>query len=212
MTPGSPTVALDRPEAERTLIDGLRRADPAALEALMERYAARIFRLAYGITRNEADAEEVVQDVFLSVFRKIGGFEGRAWLWTWMYRIAASTALLRRRGKRKESEVPLEECLPRFLEDGHREGDRAMLLCDWSATPEEALLTGETRDLVWRALDRLPDHHRLVLLLRDLEGLSNEEVAEVTAESVACVKSRLHRARMALREALTRALGPSRAA
>jgi RNA polymerase sigma-70 factor (ECF subfamily) len=207
-----PVATLERREAEPTLIEGLRRADPAALETLMERYAPRVYRLAYGITRNEADAEEVAQDVFLSVFRKIGGFEGRAGLWTWIYRIAANAALIKRRGKRATSEVLIEDWLPTFAEDGHREGDRAMLLCDWSATPEEELLTGETRALVWRALDRLPDHHRLVLLLRDLEGLSNEEVAEVTGESLACVKSRLHRARMALREELTRALGPTRAA
>jgi RNA polymerase sigma-70 factor (ECF subfamily) len=209
MSSGGTGTALERPEAEFTLIEGLRRCDTTALETLMERYASRVYRLAYGITKNEADAEEVVQDVFLSVFRKIESFEGRAGLWTWMYRVTVNASLIKRRGKRAQVEVHLEDHLPTFLEDGHRAGDRAMLLADWSATPEEELLSGETRALVWRAIDRLPDHHKLVLLLRDMEELSNEEVAEVVGESVACVKSRLHRARMALREELTRALAPA---
>jgi RNA polymerase sigma-70 factor (ECF subfamily) len=195
-------------EAEPTLIDRLRGGDTAALEGLMERLAPRVYRLALGITRNEADAEEVVQDVFLSLFRKIDGFEGRSALGTWIYRITVNTALIKRRGKRVELEVFLEDHVPTFREDGHREGDRAMLLADWSATPEEELLSGETRAAVRRLIAGLPDPYRVVLLLRDLEGLSNEETAEVLGESVASVKSRLHRARMALREAVTRSLGP----
>jgi RNA polymerase sigma-70 factor (ECF subfamily) len=206
MNPIGTRPLAERPEAELRLIDDLRRRDPAALETLMARYAPRVYRLAHGITRSEADAEEVVQDVFLSVFRKVDRFEGRAGLWTWMYRVTVNAALIKRRGKRVESEVHLEDMLPTFQEDGHRSGDRAMLLADWSLTPEEELLSEETRRLVRRAIDRLPDHHRLVLLLRDVEELSNEEVAEVVGESVACVKSRLHRARMALREELTRRL------
>lgn len=209
MKSGGMGTALEQPEAEFTLLEGLRQCDTTALETLMERYASRVYRLAYGITKNEADAEEVVQDVFLSVFRKIGSFEGRAGLWTWMYRVTVNASLIKRRGKRAEVEVHLEDYLPTFVEDGHRAGDRAMLLADWSGTPEEELLSGETRALVWRAIDRLPDHHKLVLLLRDMEELSNEEAAEVVGESVACVKSRLHRARMALREELTRALAPA---
>ena len=210
MVSGTPKgTALGRPEAELTLIQDLRRGDTAALETLMERYAPRVYRLAYGITKNQADAEEVVQDVFLSVFRKIDSFEGRAGLWTWMYRVTTNAALIKRRGKRAEVEVYLEDCLPAFTEDGHRAGDRAMLLADWSETPEEELLSRETRALVWRAIDPLPDHYKLVLLLRDLEGLSNEETAEVLGESIGSVKTRLHRARMALREQLTRFLAPT---
>jgi RNA polymerase sigma-70 factor (ECF subfamily) len=191
---------------EATLIDRLRGGDTTALEELMERFAPRVYRLAYGITHNEADAEEIVQDVFLSLFRKIDGFEGRAALGTWIYRITVNAALIKRRGKRVELEVLLEDHLPKFREDGHREGDRAMLLADWSQTPEEELLSGETRRAVRRMIASLPDPYRVVLLLRDLEGLSSEESAEILGESVASVKSRLHRARMALREQVTRSL------
>lgn len=198
--------AIMRTEMEATLIDGLRGGDTAALEELMEQFGPRVHRLAYGITRNEADAEEVVQDVFLSLFRKIAGFEGRAALGTWIYRVTVNAALIKRRGKRVELEVLLEDHLPTFREDGHREGDRALLLADWSETPEEELLSNETRRVVRRMIAGLPDHYRVVLLLRDMEELSNEETAAILDDSVASVKSRLHRARMALREQVTRSL------
>lgn len=193
-------------DADLTLVQLLDAGDAAGLEALMARYASRVYRLAYGITRNLADAEEVVQDVFLTVFRKIGEFERRSSLGTWIYRIATNMALNKRRGKRLEVEVSLEEHLPTFLEDGHRQGDRTFLLADWSQNPEEALLSGEGRAMVGRAIDALPAQYRAVLILRDVEELTNEEAAEVLGESVASVKSRLHRARMALREQLTHAL------
>ena len=195
-------------DADAELVARLRAGDHAALEPLMDRYAALIYRVAYGITRNDADAEEVSQDVFVTLVRKLEGFEGRSALGTWIYRVATNAALVKRRGKRREVEVSLEEHLPRFLEDGHREGDRSLLLADWSPTPEAELLTGETRRVLERALDALPDHYRAVLVLRDVEELSNETVAAALGESVASVKSRLHRARMALREQLTRHLGP----
>jgi RNA polymerase sigma-70 factor (ECF subfamily) len=193
-----------RTATEATMIDRLRGGDTTALEGLMEQFAPRVYRLAHGITHNEGDAEEVVQDVFLSLFRKIDGFEGRAALGTWIYRITVNTALIKRRGKRVELEVLLEDHLPTFHEDGHREGDRAWLLADWSDSPEAELLSRETRIAVRRMIASLPDSYRVVLLLRDLEGLSNEETAEILGESVPSVKSRLHRARMALREEVTR--------
>jgi RNA polymerase sigma-70 factor (ECF subfamily) len=198
-------------EADQVLVRRLQTGDSTALESLMERYASRVYRLAHGITRNEADAEEVVQDVFLTVFRKIHTFEGRAALGSWIYRVTTNAALNLRRGKRLDLETSLDNHLPAFRSDGHREGDRAMLLADWSQTPEQELLSGETRSILERAIEELPVEYRAVLVLRDVEGLSNEEVAESVGESVPCVKSRLHRARMALRERLTRSLIPAHA-
>ena len=195
-------------DTEVMLIERLRAQDSSVLEILMERYSPRIYRVAFGITRSHADAEEVVQDVFVTLFRKIDSFEGRAALGTWLYRVAANAALIKRRGKRAEVEVHLEDYLPTFKSDGHREGDRAMLLADWSGTPERELLSGEAREILEEGLALLPDHYRAILVLRDVEELSNEEVAEALGESVASVKSRLHRARMTLREVLTRRLGP----
>lgn len=193
---------------DAALVERLRARDAGALETLMERHSSRLYRVAFGITRNHAEAEEVVQDVFLTLFRKVDGFDGRAALSTWLYRVATNAALIKRRGKRAQLEASLEECLPTFRADGHREGDRAWVVADWSQNPESELLTGETRKILDEALDRLPEHYRALLVLRDVEELSNEEVAEALGESVSTVKSRLHRARMALREILTRRLGP----
>jgi len=175
-----------------------------ALEQLMEEHSGRVFRLAYGITRNHADAEEVVQDVFVTILQKGDTFEGRSALSTWIYRVTANAALNKRRGKRREVEVSIEEHLPTFEADGHRSGDRTYLLADWSQDPERTALAGETRRVLEQGLDALPPHYRAILVLRDVEDLSNEQVAEVIGDSVASVKSRLHRARMALREQLTR--------
>lgn len=198
-------MSLAPPSDDAALVERLSAGDPTALEVLMERFSGRVYRLAYGITRDSADAEEVVQDVFLTIFAKIKTFESRAALSTWIYRITTNVALNRRRGLRYQREVPLEECLPTFESDGHRHGDRSFLLSDWSSTPDEALMSAEGRRVLARAIDGLPAHYRSVLVLRDVEGLSNEEVAEVVGDSVSSVKSRLHRARMAIREQVTRA-------
>jgi RNA polymerase sigma-70 factor, ECF subfamily len=192
---------------DRTLLARAAGGDGEALEALMSRYASRIYRLAHGITRNGADAEEVVQDVFLQVVQKGAGFEGRAALGSWIYRITTNLSLNKRRGKRRELETSLDELLPRYRADGHRDGDRAYLLTDWSGTPERELLAGESRRVLEAAIDRLPDHYRAVLVLKDVEELSNDEVATIVGDTVGAVKTRLHRARMALREQLTKHLG-----
>jgi RNA polymerase sigma-70 factor (ECF subfamily) len=193
--------------ADLALVERLRVGDAAALEALMERYASRVYRLAHGILRNAADAEEVVQDVFLTLFQKIHGFEGRSALASWLYRVTTNAALIKRRGRKSDREVSLDAQLPSFLPNGHRAGDPTFVDVDWSQTPEADLLSQETRAILGRAIDELPAPYRTVLVLRDVEGLSSEEAAEILGESVSAVKSRLHRARMVLREELTRHLG-----
>ena len=198
--------AIDSAASDSDLLASSGRGEAGALEALAERYGARIYRLAFGITRNQADAEEVLQDVLLTLARKGGSFEGRSALGSWVYRITTNVALNRRRGKRLEVETSLEDLLPTFKPDGHRDGDRAFVLADWSQSPEQELLSSEQRRVLERAIDGLPEHYRAVLVMRDVEGLSNENVAEFLGESVPSVKSRLHRARMVLREQLTLAL------
>jgi len=190
--------------SDQELLASLRGGEPKALEGLADRYGGRIYRLAFGVTRNQGDAEEVLQDVLLTLARKGASFEGRSALASWIYRITTNAALNKRRGKRLQVESPLEDLLPAFKSDGHRDGDRAFLLADWSRSPEEECLAGERRRILERAIDALPEHYRAVLVLRDVEELSNEDVAEILEESVPSVKSRLHRARMVLREELTR--------
>jgi RNA polymerase sigma-70 factor (ECF subfamily) len=121
--------------------------------------------------------------------------------------ITMNAALNKRRGKRAELEVSLEDMLPAYLADGHRAGDRAYVLMDWSRGPDAELLSSEARAVIRRTIDRLPDRYRVVLLMRDIEELSNQETAATLGETVSAVKSTLHRARMALRKELTRHYG-----
>ena len=172
-------------EMESKLVARLRNGEATALEALMERYASRVYRLAYRITRDEADAEEVAQDVFLILCRKIHTFEGRAALGSWIYRVTTNAALNKRRGKRSA--------------EGE---DHAMGQADASPTPEEELLSVETRIILSRLIGDLPDRYRTALVLRDVEGLSNGEAAEALGTSLASMKSRVHRARSWLRQHL----------
>ncbi len=110
--------AIDSATADFDLLASLRRGEMGALEALAERYGSKIYRLAFGVTRNQADAEEVLQDVLLTLARKGGSFEGRSALGSWLYRITTNAALNKRRGKRLELETPLEDLLPTFKADG----------------------------------------------------------------------------------------------
>lgn len=197
------------PQEDSALLARLCQGDATALEPLMDRHVGRLYRVAHGITRNPADAEEVVQDTFVTLVRQLDAFEGRSSVGTWLYRVAINKALIRGRGKRATAEVALRDSLPTFREDGYREGDRAFLLADWSESLEDALVSAGSRAVLERALDTLPDGYRAIVLLRDVEGLSNEEAAGVLGESVGSVKSRLHRARMALREQMTRAFLPT---
>jgi len=170
---------------DMNLVTGLQGGDMSALETLMERHAARTYRLALAITRNHADAEEVIQDVFLNVFRKIATFEGRAAFGTWIYPITANLALRKRRTNRPSREEPDAP-------------DRA----DPSPTPEELLLARETRAIMGRLVDGLPASYRAVVVLRDFKGLSTGEAAHAVGASVASVKCRLHRGRAWLRQQL----------
>jgi RNA polymerase sigma-70 factor (ECF subfamily) len=203
MVTGAGDLGMSGP-SEVALLERLRAGDTTALEPLMERFASRVYSVAHGITGSAPDAEEVVQDVFLTLCRKAGDFEARAALSTWLYRIAVNAALNKRRGRRAQVETSLEDYLPKYTDDGHREGDRSFLLADWSQMPDEVLLSQEGRGVVRLAVEALPAHYRIVLLLRDVEELPSQQVAEIVGDSVASVKSRLHRARMALREQLTR--------
>jgi RNA polymerase sigma-70 factor, ECF subfamily len=124
---------------------------------------------------------------------------------TWIYRTTVNTALNKRRGKRFESETSLATLLPTYEDDGHRKGDRSFLLADSSSLPDEAPLSLDGRRTIARTLDALPASYRAMVVMRDVERLSNEETAPALGDSVSSVKSRLHRARMAMREIVTRA-------
>jgi len=183
---------------ESELLERIKAGDEKAFEAIVERYSARIYRIGRTITGNPQDAEEVVQDVFMTVFQKIGSFEGRSAFSTWLYRIAVNAAMMKVRGKQEKQERT-EEDLERWLPVFDARAQHAHPVGAWSANPEEAVLQRERREVLRNELATLPTEYRTVVALRDLQGLSSEEAAEILGISPAAVKSRLHRARLALR-------------
>lgn len=193
--PGSPESA--HPD-ERELVERLRARDDAAYELLVRTHTGRLLAVAQRLLRNEEDARDAVQEAFLSAFRSIDRFAGEARVGTWLHRILVNAALMKLRSRRRKPEQPIEDLLPTFLEDGHQEHPAA----PWREPPDAALRRRELRLRVREAIDRLPESYRTVLLLRDIEELDTGETAAALALSESAVKTRLHRARQALRTLL----------
>lgn len=188
------------------LVEKARRRDVAAFEQLVARYRSKVYGLALRMMQDASDAEEVMQETFLSAWQNLPGFRGESAVGSWLYRICANFALMRLRRKKVEAESEpkpdqangsLPE--PRFDSEGSL---MTMPSYDWSRGTEEKALDHELRRAIESATARLPEDHRAVFLLKDVEGLSYEEIAEATGSTVPAVKSRLHRARLALREAI----------
>ncbi|MBM2828048.1 MAG: polymerase sigma-70 factor, subfamily [Actinobacteria bacterium] len=192
-------MTTERVVDDNVLLEGLRRGAPEAVESLFDRYHNRIFGLAMSILKNESDAEEAVQDVFLTVVRKANTFKGNSALYSWMYRICVNACLMRLRGKRRSETVSIEEFMPVFTE----EGMHASLIDDWSKEVERKALEKELGQVIQRFTEDLSEKYRVVFVLSDVEGLSNEETAHILGLTVPAVKSRLHRARLYLRERLS---------
>lgn len=190
---------------DEPLVEALRRDDEGAPEELVACYGDRIYRLARRLLRNEADAEEITQDVLLTVVNKIGTFKGEAALSSWIYRITVNAAYARLRSRRSRTEVPLDSVLPVF----DAEGNHVEPLTDWSGQLEDPAVASEVRTAIERGLARLPDEYRVVILLHDVEGFPNREVARALGLSVAAVKSRIHRARLFLRRELEHLFSPA---
>jgi RNA polymerase sigma-70 factor (ECF subfamily) len=195
----SRAVAGSFPEAfdEASLIARLRVGEPGAFEAMVRRYGGRMLAVARRLLHNEEDASDAVQDAFLSAFKAAGQFHGQSGLATWLHRITINASLMRLRTRRRLHERPIDDLLPKFHGDGHFEEPAI----PWPDVPT-LLARRETRDAVRQEIDRLPETYRTVLVLRDLEGLDTEETAGLLGESTSTVKSRLHRARQALRTLL----------
>jgi RNA polymerase sigma-70 factor, ECF subfamily len=187
---------MDHPAVDDpAILEGLRSQDPRVIEAVVRANSGRLLAVARRMLGNDADAQDAVQDAFLNAFRSLDSFQGDARLSTWLHRILVRAALMKLRRRRRKPETSIDDLLPKFRADGHAV-DPAV---DKSASPTEALERQEARDQVRAAIDRLPENYRTVLVLRDIEGMGTEEVAQTLGESAAAVKTRLHRARMALR-------------
>jgi RNA polymerase sigma-70 factor (ECF subfamily) len=180
------------------LVAALKQRDPLAFERLLAQHGAMLYRVAARFMGQREEAEEVVQETLLTVFEKIHTFDEKAALSTWLYRIVVNTALMRLRSKARAHEAAMEPIGPAFTAAGEMARDVA----EWDLSPEDALLRHEALTVLRQGVDRLPEAYRTVYVLAEIEGLPHQEIATMLELSPGAVKVRLHRARIALREAL----------
>jgi RNA polymerase sigma-70 factor (ECF subfamily) len=185
------------------LLARIRDGDECASEAFVRQHAGRMLAVARRFLRSEEDSADAVQDAFLSAFRSLDGFEGNSAVGTWLHRIVINVCLMRRRAQSRSREVRIEELLPTFDETGHH----SRSVQPWEDPTLGRLTQAETRAQVRSCIDRLPDPYRQVLLLRDIEELDTERTARHLGISPGAVKTRLHRARQALRTLLEPVVG-----
>ena len=180
---------------ESALVEQLRSGNRPVTERFVREHAGWMLALAQRYVKDAGLAEDCVQEAFLQAFRSIGEFEGRSALKSWLHRIVVNTALMKLRSRRCAIEQPVEDILP------HIDRDCCRMQASWAemATPHEILERKEARDLVVAKMLELPDSYRIVLLLRDIEGMSTEETARALAMTEGAVKVRLHRARAAFK-------------
>jgi RNA polymerase sigma-70 factor, ECF subfamily len=178
---------------ESAVLEGLRRADDDAFALVFRRYGSRMLATARRLLGNEEDARDAVQEAMLSAFKAVGRFEGGAQIGTWLHRIVVNAALMRLRTRRRRPESSIDDLLPTYQADGHR-----VLTSDDELPIDEALARDEMLQVLRACVDDLPEAYRQVYLLRDVEGLSSDEVALAMGLTPNAVKIRLHRARQAL--------------
>ncbi|HEV2927296.1 MAG TPA: sigma-70 family RNA polymerase sigma factor, partial [Propionibacteriaceae bacterium] len=191
--------------ADDELVVLARKRDVAAFEELISRHEEKLYRLAMRFVRNETDAREILQETFLSAWRNLDSFQGKAQFASWIYRVAVNASLMLLRSHKRHPQIAIDEVGVEALDQAAQ--DIAVptmgINDDWSKRPDEQFQTAELRHHLQVAVDRLPETQRSVFLLRDVDGLSTEETGETLGVTVPTVKTRLHRARLALREAIT---------
>src|SRR3984893_5691794 len=180
------------------LVERARAGELAAFDQLVRQYERQVFRIAQHITQNREDAQDVVQDAFFKAYQKLEQFQGNSKFYTWLVRIAVNEALMRLRKRRTAKTVSMDEDVQ--TEDGSLPRDFA----DWTPNPEQQYKQAELKEILQKTIQGLPPGFRTVFTLRDVEGLSTEETAEALNLSIPAVKSRLLRARLQLRERLSR--------
>jgi len=194
----TPTTSTPTGFDESSLVAQAKAGDQNAFAELVTHYERKIYRLAKNITRNDEDAEDVLQDAFFKAYEHLDSFKGDSKFYTWIVRIAVNEALMRLRKRKTDRTVPLDEPVELGEETVARE------IAVWEDNPEQRYSKEEWRHILDEAVEGLKPDFRTVFVLRDIEELSTEETAESLGISVPAVKSRLLRARLALRETLTR--------
>ena len=187
---------------ESQLIARLRAGEESAFEQLVRSTSGRLLAAARRLLRNEEDARDAVQTAFIRAFQSLSRFREESRISTWLHRILVNEALMRLRSK-KDKEESIDDLIPTFVADGHQTRDTI----DWSETADVALERAETAELIRKKIDELPQSYRTILIMRDIEELSNPEIAELLGINVNLVKVRLHRARQALRTLLEQEFG-----
>ena len=207
MAPLNLTVSTHPTPAPRNeaLVARLWAGEDSAFEELVRTYTARLLAVARRILGSPEEAKDVVQETFLAAFQSLDRFRGEANLGTWLSRIAVNQCLMKLRSRRRRPEQSIEDLLPTFLPDGHQVRESAL----WEVSMDTVVERNEIHLLVRRAIDRLPASYRTVLLLRDIEELSTEEVAGMLGVTSNTIKVRLHRARQALRTLLEPTFRPN---
>src|SRR5262249_34231383 len=183
---------------EGALVARMQAGDDDAFEACVRQHCGPMLLVARRILRNDENANDAVQDAFLSAFKGISQFKGQSRLGTWLHRIVVNAALGRLRSRQRHPEKSIEDLLPHFGEGEHQLDPPA----PWKAAPETRLQQEESCELVRDCVNQLPENYRTVLVLRDIEGLDTEETAQMLGTSLGVVKTRLHRGRQALRTLL----------
>ncbi len=186
-------MAKERTDAE--LVEALKNNNLDAFEELLQRYTEKVYHLAMRISRHDEDAEEILQEVFLNVFDKISEFKGKSAFSSWLYRITVNTAFMKLRKRRKHAAVELDETIA---------GSQECWVGKRSDTSDTNYLSAqhELRSMLEEAIGELPLDYKTIFILRDVDGLSNQQVSEIMQLSVPAIKSRLHRSRLLLRKKL----------
>ena len=196
MPPTPPTTEPAAAPDESALIARLQAGDDAAYAELVEQHIGRMLAVAKRMLGNDDDANDAVQDAFLSAFKAIDRFEGNAQLGTWLHRIAVNASLMKLRSrKRRRNEISVEALQPAFKENGHM----AEMPEAWTVTSDQLAQESETKSRIRELIESLPADYRDVVLLRDIEELDTKHTAQILEISDSAVKTRLHRARQALR-------------
>lgn len=185
---------------EEELISKAREGDRKAMALLVKKYEQTIYNFAFKLCRNRDRAEHSMQETFMSMVKNLSQFDGKSKLSTWLYTIVSNNCLMLARSQKKHEYTSLEDDEALISDAG---------ITDWSFTPDKIAENNELKDLLDEAIKKLPPDYKTVFLLRDVEGLSTEETAEVTGLSVPAVKSRLHRARAFLRNEIGKTIGLS---
>jgi len=193
-----PVAAENEQHPDVALVERVRAGEIAAYDELVRKYERQIFRIAQHITQNREDAEDVMQDAFVKAFEKLDQFQGNSKFYTWLVRIAVNESLMRLRKRRTGKMVSMDDEI--LTEEGSVPRDFA----DWAPDPEQNYNQAELADILRKTIQGLPPGFRVVFVLRDVDGLSTEETAQTLGLSIPAVKSRLLRARLQLRERLSR--------